>query len=80
MPLENNTEWINKVAAQLLGAARLNVSAQLAGSTGTGAAARSDERSLISAFKAALSQMKVEMNDREMGRFVDKTVTEALYT
>lgn len=80
VPLENNTEWINKVAAQLLGAARLNVSAQLAGSTGTGAAARSDERSLISAFKAALSQMKVEMNDREMGRFVDKTVTEALYT
>lgn len=34
---------------------------------------------LVSAFKTALSEMKIEMDGDEMGRFVDKTVTRLVY-
>lgn len=36
--------------------------------------------SLVEAFKLALSDMKVEMDREEMGRFVDKTVADAIYS
>jgi hypothetical protein len=35
---------------------------------------------LVSAFKDALSQMKVELDDEELGTFVEKTVADAIYT
>ena len=35
---------------------------------------------MVSAFKEALYQVKIEMDDEEMGRFVDKTVTRLVYT
>ena len=35
---------------------------------------------MISAFKDALYQVKIEMDDAEMGRFVDKTMTSLVYT
>ena len=35
--------------------------------------------SLVSAFKQALSEMKIELDDEEMGKFVDMTVTKAIY-
>ena len=34
---------------------------------------------IISAFKTALSQMKIELDDHEVGAFVDKTVANAIY-
>ena len=43
-------------------------------------AAQMEQRSLISAFKQALSEMKIEMDDYEMGKFIDKTVTRAIYS
>lgn len=42
----------------------------------------SDVRSydyMVEAFKDALSQVKIEMDDEEMGHFVDKTVTKLIY-
>lgn len=36
-------------------------------------------RSMVDAFKDALSQVKIEMDDEEMGHFVDKTVTKLIY-
>lgn len=79
IPLENNTEWIGKVASQLGGL--LKPSAMMTGNSAvTGLSSETDSRSMISAFKAALSEMKIEMDDREMGRFVDRTVSETLYT
>ena len=36
--------------------------------------------SMVEAFKEALYQVKIEMDDEEMGRFVDKTVTKLVYT
>ena len=35
---------------------------------------------LVSAFKDALSQMKVVLDDEELGNFVEKTVADAIYT
>ena len=35
--------------------------------------------SMVEAFQIALSRMKVEMDDREMGRFVENTVSRAVY-
>ena len=35
---------------------------------------------IVTAFKDALSQMKIELNDDEMGRFVDQTVTRLVYS
>lgn len=35
---------------------------------------------MVSAFKEALSQMKIELDDDEVGRFIDKTVTRLIYT
>lgn len=36
-------------------------------------------RNMVEAFKDALSQVKIEMDDEEMGHFVDKTVTKLIY-
>lgn len=36
--------------------------------------------SMVDAFKEALYQVKIEMDDEEMGRFVDKTVTRLVFT
>lgn len=36
-------------------------------------------RNMVDAFKDALSQVKIEMDDEEMGNFVDKTVTKLIY-
>jgi phage-related protein len=46
----------------------------------TTTSAERQEMDMVSAFKEALSQMKIEMDDEEMGKFVDKTVTELVYT
>lgn len=35
---------------------------------------------MLNAFKAALREMKVEMDSDEMGRFVERTVADAIYT
>lgn len=35
--------------------------------------------SMVEAFKDALSKVKIEMDDEEMGHFVDKTVTKLIY-
>lgn len=35
---------------------------------------------MVSAFKDALSQMKIELDDDEVGRFVDRTVTRLVYS
>lgn len=36
--------------------------------------------STVEAFKEALSEMKIEMDDTEMGKFVDKTVSRTIYS
>lgn len=35
---------------------------------------------MVSAFKQALGEMKIELDDENVGKFVDKTVTKLIYT
>lgn len=42
-------------------------------------AAQDDSSKMVSAFKEALMQMKIELDDDEVGRFIDKTVTRLVY-
>lgn len=43
-------------------------------------ASQINEDSMVSAFKTALSQMKIEMDDQEMGNFVDRTVSRRIFS
>lgn len=38
------------------------------------------DRGLVEAFKTALKEVKIEMNDENMGKFVENTVTNLVYT
>lgn len=46
---------------------------------GVGGAAAFGFAEMVEAFKTALSEMKVELDDYEMGQFVDRTVTRLVY-
>ena len=81
VPLEKNTKWIKLVADRLQ-------NSMLGGSNSsealnTNLAYRgidSEYNLLVKSFKAALSEMTVEMDDTTMGRFVEKTVARAIYS
>lgn len=47
---------------------------------GSVSASGGNYNNMVEAFKDALSQVKIEMDDEEMGHFVDKTVTKLIYT
>jgi hypothetical protein len=66
IPLENNKGWIKNLAAEIRSA---SINDQMPGMP-------YDE--IVNAFKDALGQMKVELDDNEMGRFVQNTVINAL--
>lgn len=46
---------------------------------GISASGGASYNAMVDAFKDALSQVKIEMDDEEMGHFVDKTVTKLIY-
>lgn len=81
VPLERNTKWIQRVADELasfmlpiggLSDALNNIS--------NPAAADYRFNMVVDAFKEALSQMTVELDDDQVGKFVVKTVENAIYT
>ena len=43
-------------------------------------AADTDFHTMLNAFKSALREMKIEMDSDEMGKFVERTVADAIYT
>lgn len=69
VPLEQNTEWTRRVASQ--------ISQQLETQN---RAETTDYGNLVSAFKEALMQVKIELDDEEMGSFVDKTISRLVYS
>lgn len=73
VPLENNTKWIKKVAAEIQYANNNNNPMQNMNSTYS-------YDNMVKAFKEALRGVAVEMDGDEMGKFVDKTVTNLIYT
>lgn len=82
VPLENNTGWIRRIADELK--KNLNgISSPYPQTYQNAAEIRNSELSyttIVSAFKDALKGVKVEMDSDEMGRFVEKTVADAIYT
>ena len=84
IPLEQNTGWIAKVAqeiAHILEAPILGLGDALKGmQIQQPQNAYTDYNEVVKAFKDALSQMKVVLDDEEMGKFVEKTVADAIYT
>ena len=56
----------------------LNIDTNING-TVTGGNYAGNTANLVEAFKQALSEMKIELDDEEMGKFVDRTVSKAIY-
>lgn len=79
VPLENNTGWITKIATQLA----KSLVVPLANATQSVASANQAQNGYtetVEAFKDALGQMKIVLDDEELGNFVEKTVEDAIYT
>lgn len=78
VPLEKNTQWIKRVANEL----KSDIVRDIASNRNNIAQnnMKFDYNSIVEAFKTALSEMTVEMDDEQMGKFVEKTVANAIYT
>ena len=70
IPLENNKGWIKELANELK--TSLNVKPEKETQPIMYA-------EMVAAFKDALGQMKVILDDEEMGNFIEKTVADAIY-
>jgi SLT domain-containing protein len=79
IPLENNKEWIKELAAELSNVMVTPLTEFTREATTTNIT-NNMYKELVSAFKDALSQMKVTLDDEELGNFVEKTVADAIYT
>lgn len=82
VPLERNTYWIKRVADEMRGyiidaisMPKINVEVPNRSENITD----TSYNKLVEAFKEALSSMKIEIDDEEMGKFVDKTVSKAIF-
>lgn len=83
IPLERNTGWISKVAqeiAQILETPLLGLAESIKGMQIPQTQNDYSYNDVVNAFKDALGQMKVVLDDEEMGHFVEKTVADAIYT
>lgn len=79
VPLENNTGWITKIAQQLA----TELVPAIVNATKSVNMANYNNNSYndtVEAFKDALGQMKITLDDETLGSFVEKTVADAIYT
>lgn len=72
------------VSTKALESLRTAIPTEFSANIGTNAsrmaeAVETADNGLVEQFKKALGQMKVEMNEREFGKFVDNTVSELVY-
>ena len=79
VPLEHNTEWIGRVAAEV-GAMIEKPLISLAEAVSTNLNSDYNYNEMVEAFKDALGQMKITLDDEELGTFVEKTVADAIFT
>lgn len=82
VPLENNTGWIRRIAEELhKNLNGISVTAQQCPQNAAENAYNETKYTyLVTAFKDALKDVKVVMDSDEMGRFVERTVADAIYT
>ena len=79
IPLENNKGWIRELAAELTNTMATSIGSFTETATEQALSLNSYD-SMVNAFKDALGQMKVVLDDEELGTFVEKTVADAIYT
>ena len=79
VPLERNTKWIQRVADELAGfMLPIGGLSDALNNISNPAAADYRFNMVVDAFKEALSQMTVELDDDQVGKFVVKTVENAI--
>ena len=81
---EGFTDEMKSVSAEMEGAIPTNIGSNIAiNGTGTELSSYASDYSynrIVEAFQDALSSMKIELDDEEAGKFVRKTVEQAIYT
>ena len=77
IPLENNTGWIKQLAAELH---NTMATVSTLNSTSTETVRINQYNELVNSFKDAIKQVKIELDDEQLGSFVEKTVVDAIYT
>jgi len=83
IPLERNTGWISRVAqeiAQILETPLIGLAESIKNMQVPQSQNEYNYNEVVNAFKDALGQMKIVLDDEEMGHFVEKTVADAIYT
>lgn len=76
VPLEKNTGWIRKIASEIMSYMPMNLSSSKINSN----IPDNTYNDMVDAFKDALRQMKIELDDEVAGKFVEKTVARAIYS
>lgn len=76
---EGFTEGMSSVAKQMQNSIPTDFDINSSVNTGRGYNLATSYDNMVNAFKDALSQMKIELDDDEVGRFIDKTVTRLVY-
>jgi TP901 family phage tail tape measure protein len=79
VPLENNLGWVTRVA-ELLAKSLIVPLANVTRNVNSANYNNNSYNETVEAFKDALGQMKIVLDDEEMGNFVEKTVADAIYT
>lgn len=86
--IEGMSETLEKASPSLINQTKalakgisgsMQIEGSISGSAANAARYGASYSYIVDAFKDALSQMHVVMDDEEMGRFVEKTVTSAIY-
>lgn len=79
VPLENNLGWTTRVA-ELLAKSLIVPLANVTRNVNSANYNNNSYNETVEAFKDALGQMKIVLDDEEIGDFVEKTVADAIYT
>ena len=79
VPLENNLGWVTRVA-ELLAKSLVVPLSRVANNVDSANYNEKSYNETVEAFKDALKDVKIVMDDEEMGHFVEKTVADAIYS
>ena len=84
VPLERNTEWVGMVGAEIANIISQPITdlTQAIGSMQVPkeSVGNYSYNTIVEAFKDALAQMKIVLDDEQLGDFVEKTVADAIFT
>lgn len=80
IPLENNLGWLTRMAELLAKNLVPTLSEMSRNVNSANYNNNNNYNDTVNAFKDALGQMKIVLDDEEMGHFIEKTVSDAIYT